>query len=87
MGAFAIIPAAPVLLENIDRSETARMVELRTVIRDTLRTQTDWALPIETLPPVAGLGGWGIDRGVDTRTGQSLSGAEWADTVEGLTSG
>lgn len=85
MGAFAIIPAAPVLLENIDRSETARMVELRTAIHDTLRTQTHWALPIETLPPVAGLGGWGIDRGVDTRTGQSLSGAEWADTVEGLT--
>lgn len=85
MGAFAITPAAPVLLENIDRSETARMVELRTVVRDTLRTQTDWALPIETLPPVAGLGGWGIDRGVDTRTGQYLSGTEWVDTVEGLT--
>ncbi|WP_423059130.1 hypothetical protein [Brevibacterium linens] len=86
MGAFAIIPAAPVLLENIDHSEATRMVELRTAIRDTLRTQTAWALPIETLPPVAGLGGWGIDRGVDTRTGQLLSGSDWVETVEALTS-
>ncbi|MGO0604844.1 hypothetical protein [Brevibacterium linens] len=85
MGAFAIIPAAPVLLENIDRSETARMVELRTVIRDTVRTQTHWALPIETLPPVAGLGGWGIDRGVDTRTGRLLSGTDWVEAVDTLT--
>lgn len=85
MGAFAIIPAAPVLLENIDRSETARMAELRTAIRDTVRTRTDWALPIETLPPVAGLGGWGIDRGVDTRTGRLLSGSDWVDTVDTLT--
>ena len=85
MGAFAIIPAAPVLLENIDRSETARMAELRTAARDTVSTQTDWALPIETLPPVAGLGGWGIDRGVDTRTGRLLSGTDWVDTVDTLT--
>lgn len=86
MGAFAIIPAAPVLLDDIDLSETARTVDLRTAIRETLRTQTGWALPIETLPPVAGLGGWGIDRGVDTRTGQLLSGNEWVETVEVLTS-
>lgn len=85
MGAFAIIPAAPVLLENIDRSETARMVELRTVIRDTVRTQTHWALPIDPLPPVAGLGGWGIDRGVDTRTGRLLSGTDWVEAVDTLT--
>lgn len=85
MGAFAIIPAAPVLLENIDCSETTRMVELRTAVRDTLRTQTRWALPVESLPPVAGLGGWGIDRGVDTRTGRLLSGADWVETVEALT--
>ncbi|MCU4297838.1 hypothetical protein D3I60_12260 [Brevibacterium permense] len=85
MGAFAIIPAAPVLLENIDLSETSRMVELRTAIRDTVSTQTDWALPVETLPPVAGLGGWGIDRGVDIRTGQYLSGTDWVETVDTLT--
>ncbi|AMT94323.1 hypothetical protein A2T55_11480 [Brevibacterium linens] len=85
MGAFAIIPAAPVLLEKIDRSEATRMVELRTAIRDTLRTQTRWALPIETLPPVAGLGGWGIDRGVDTRTGRLLCGPDWVETVGALT--
>ncbi|MGC2942136.1 MULTISPECIES: hypothetical protein [unclassified Brevibacterium] len=85
MGAFAIIPAAPVLLDDIDGSEPVRMVELRTAIRETLRTQTDWALPIDTLPPVAGLGGWGIDRGVDTRTGRLLCGSEWVETVEALT--
>ncbi|SDS46802.1 hypothetical protein SAMN04489752_1781 [Brevibacterium siliguriense] len=85
MGTFAIIPAAPVLLEDIDRIETTRMVELRTAIRDTVRTQAEWALPIEVLPPVAGLGGWGIDRGVDTRTGRLLTGSDWGETVEALT--
>lgn len=85
MGAFAVIPAAPVLLENIDHSETTRMVELRTAFHNTVRSQSDWALPIETLPPVAGLGGWGIDRGVDTRTGRFLAGSDWVDTVASLT--
>lgn len=85
MGAFAIIPAAPVLLENIDRSETARMVELRTVISDLLRTQTTWSLPVNALPPLAGLGGWGIDRGFDTRTGQLITGDDWITAVASLT--
>lgn len=85
MGAFAIIPAAPVLLEHIDHSETSRMVELRTALYDTVRSQSDWALPIEALPPVAGLGGWGIDRGVAIRTGRLLSGADWVETVDALT--
>lgn len=85
MGAFAIIPAAPVLLDEIDRNETARMVELRSVIRDLLRTQTRWTLPVEVLPPVAGLGGWGIDRGLDTSTGRLLTGDDWIAAVESLT--
>ncbi|SMX93204.1 hypothetical protein BI49514_02561 [Brevibacterium iodinum ATCC 49514] len=85
MGAFAIIPAAPVLLENIDHTEAARMAELRTVISDLLRTQTTWSLPVNALPPLAGLGGWGIDRGFDTRTGQLITGDDWITAVASLT--
>ena len=85
MGAFAIIPAAPVLLEDIDRVETARVAELRALIRETLRTQTCWSLPVGALPPLVGLGGWGIDRGVDTRTGRTLTGHDWVEAVESLT--
>lgn len=85
MGAFAIIPAAPVLLDDVDLIETAQTVELRAAIRTALRTQPSWALPVETLPPVAGLGGWGIDRGIDTGSGRLLTGSQWVDAVESLT--
>jgi hypothetical protein len=85
MGASAIIPAAPVLLENIDRTEPQRIAQLRGAIHEVLRTEESWALPIPTLPPVAGLGGWGIDRGIETSTGRLLTGSDWVDTVESLT--
>ncbi|UVI34804.1 hypothetical protein [Brevibacterium spongiae] len=85
MGRFAIIPAAPVLLDDIDRSESDRIGRLRATIHGVLRAQDSWALPVESLPPVAGLGGWGIDRGLDTRNGRLLAGTDWVQTVESLT--
>jgi hypothetical protein len=85
MGSYAIIPAAPVLLDDVDFIETAQAAELRATIRATLRTQPSWALPVETLPPVAGLGGWGIDRGIDTVSGRLLTGSHWVEAVESLT--
>jgi hypothetical protein len=87
MGSYAIIPAAPVLLDDVDLIETAQTAELRATIRTALRTQPSWALPVDTLPPVAGLGGWGIDRGIDTRSGRLLTGSHWVDAVESLTEG
>jgi hypothetical protein len=85
MGTCALIPAAPVLLDDIDRSEPPRIAQLRESIRQVLRTEDSWALPVETLPPVAGLGGWGIDRGIDMETGRLLTGEEWVGAVESLT--
>src|SRR5699024_7837828 len=87
MGSYAIIPAAPVLLDDVDLIETAQTAELRATIRTALQTQPSWALPVDTLPPVAGLGGWGIDRGIDTRSGRLLTGSHWVDAVESLTEG
>lgn len=87
MAAFAIIPAAPVLLASIDGLESARTAELRSRMEDLLTTQKSWALPVDTLPPVAGLGGWGIDRGIVTRTGELLIGTEWVEAVMSLSEG
>ena len=72
MGTVAVIPAAPVLLEGIDHRETEHIGRLRQRIQAVLAARPDWALPVEDLPPVLGLGGWGIDRGIDTRTGALL---------------
>src|SRR5699024_8425252 len=85
MGSYAIIPAAPVLLDDVDLIETRQTAELRATIRATLRTRPSWALPVESLPPVAGLGGWGIDRGIDTVSGRMLTGSHWVEAVESLT--
>lgn len=42
-------------------------------------------LPVPALPPVAGLGAFGIDAGVDLRTGQRLTGREWEHRCAQLT--
>ncbi|NJC56960.1 hypothetical protein [Brevibacterium marinum] len=36
---------------------------------------------MDELPPLAGLGGWGIDRGIDARTGELLEGEDWVRAV------
>ncbi|WP_193071939.1 hypothetical protein [Brevibacterium sp. FME37] len=84
MPEFAIIPAAPILLDGVDLAESAQIGPLRTVIESILQTKTKWALPVRELPPVAGLGGLGIDRGIDTRTNELLEGEEWVETVSAL---
>ncbi len=84
MARFALIPAAPVLLENVDLLETSRIADLRAAVEGVLSRRERWSLPVETLPPLAGLGGYGIDRGVDTRTGEMLEGADWVQAVTDL---
>ncbi len=84
MGRLALIPAAPVLLPDIDASEAASAVRVRTAITDLLSTADLWALPVDAPPAVLGLGGFGIDRGLDTRTGQRLDGDDWVNAVSGL---
>ncbi|MCF2572931.1 hypothetical protein [Brevibacterium sp. UCMA 11754] len=84
MRSFAIIPAAPILLAGVDLAETATAVALRTSIESALLTKASWALPISGLPPLAGLGGLGIDRGIDTRTNELLEGEDWVQAVSEL---
>lgn len=84
MPAFAIIPAAPILLAGVDLAEPTRIGQLRNAIESCLLTRTMWALPVSELPPIAGLGGLGIDRGIDTRTNELLEGEDWVQTVSDL---
>lgn len=84
MGRVALIPAAPVLLPDVDLSESESTAEVRAEIREMLTTADHWALPVETLPVLLGLGGFGIDRGIDTRTGERLDGEDWVRAVAGL---
>lgn len=84
MPAFAIIPAAPILLAGVDFAESTKVRQLRIAIETCLLTQTMWALPVSELPPVAGLGGLGIDRGIDTRTNELFEGEDWVQTVSEL---
>lgn len=81
MPSFAIIPAAPIFLADVDLAEGPRLQELRAAIESNLAAHARWALPIDVLPPLAGLGGLGIDRGIDTRTGQLLEDDEWVQAV------
>src|SRR5699024_12761901 len=69
MGSYAIIPAAPVLLDDVDLIETRQTAELRATIRATLRTQPSWALPVESQQPAAGLCGWVCVRVLQTARG------------------
>lgn len=85
MAAFAIIPAAPILLAGVDLAEAERIAVLRAAIESSLRTHATWSLPVDDLPPLAGLGGWGIDRGIDARTGELLEGDRWVRAVAELT--
>lgn len=87
MPSFAIIPAAPILLPGVDLAEDERVAGLRAAIESQLATRSTWALPVDTMPPVAGLGGLGIDRGIDTRTGELLEGDEWVQAVTALEAG
>ena len=84
MSAFAIIPAAPILLPDVDLNETQRVGALRTAIESVVAQRLTWALPVPELPVLAGLGGWGIDRGIDTRTGELLQASQWVQAVSEL---
>ena len=84
MFVFAIIPAAPIFLPDVDLTEPERIGALRTAIETEVAKRPTWALPVSELPVLAGLGGWGIDRGIDTRTGELLQGTQWVQAVSDL---
>ncbi|MFE2658029.1 MULTISPECIES: hypothetical protein [unclassified Brevibacterium] len=84
MRRLALIPATPVLLSHIDRTEPRRSLAARAAILDVLAIASAWALPVDTLPVLLGLGGFGIDRGIDTRTGDLLEADAWVDAVTAL---
>lgn len=81
MPSFAIIPAAPILLAGVDLAETANVARLRAWIESSLMCRPAWALPVRELPPLAGLGGLGIDLGIDIRTNELLEGEDWLQAV------
>ncbi|MDN5806419.1 MAG: hypothetical protein L0J17_11830 [Brevibacterium sp.] len=84
MPSFAIIPAAPILLAGVNLAETANIARLRAAIESCLLSKAAWALPVRELPPLAGLGGLGIDRGIDTRDGELLEDEDWVQAVSEL---
>ncbi|GAA1561461.1 hypothetical protein [Brevibacterium picturae] len=84
MPSFAIIPAAPILLAGVDLTETAHVARLRAGVESSLMSRPAWALPVRELPALAGLGGLGIDRGIDTRTNELLEGEDWVQAVSEL---
>ncbi|SMX78373.1 hypothetical protein [Brevibacterium aurantiacum] len=84
MASFAVIPAAPILVAGVDLAETSHAAQMRAAIESCLLTRSEWTLPVTQLPPLAGLGGLGIDRGIDTRTNELLEGEEWVQAVSKL---
>lgn len=84
MRSFAIIPSAPILLAGVNLAEAATAEALRTSIESCLLTKASWALPVSGLPLLVGLGGLGIDRGIDTRTNELLEGEDWVQAVSEL---
>ena len=84
MAVFAVIPAAPILVAGVDLAETSHAAQMRAAIESCLLTRSEWTLPVRQLPPLAGLGGLGIDRGIDTRTNELLDGEEWVQAVSEL---
>ncbi|WP_350269095.1 hypothetical protein AAFP32_10435 [Brevibacterium sp. CBA3109] len=57
---------------------------MRASIESQLAARANWALPVRELSPLAGLGGLGIDRGIDTSSGQLLEGQDWVEAVAAL---
>ncbi|WP_231441594.1 hypothetical protein [Brevibacterium zhoupengii] len=84
MASFAVIPAAPILLADVDLAEASQAGQMRAAIESCLSTRSEWALPVRQLPPLAGLGGLGIDRGIDTRTNELLESEDWVQAVSEL---
>ena len=83
----AVVPAAPVYTAGVTRTRTPA----EDTLRQAMLTAITWAagesteIGIDADTPLVGLGPYGIDRGVDMRTGQLLTGSAWQDAVVELT--
>lgn len=80
-----LLPAAPAYVPGVnpaadsgDREITAQLLEA--FVSGSIH------VPARSLPPVAGLGGFGIDMGVDLRDGRGdlLTGEDWRETCAAL---
>lgn len=82
----AVVPAAPVYTAGVTRTRTPA----EDTLRQSMLTSITWAagssteIGIDADTPLVGLGPYGIDRGVDMRTGQLLTGSAWRDAVAEL---
>ena len=82
----AVVPAAPVYTAGVTRTRTPA----EDTLRQTMLTAIAWAagesteIGIDADTPLVGLGPYGIDRGVDMRTGQLLTGSAWQAAVAEL---
>ena len=82
----AVVPAAPVYTAGVTRTRTPA----EDTLRQAMLTAIAWAagesteIGIDADTPLVGLGPYGIDRGVDMRTGQLLTGSAWQAAVAEL---
>lgn len=82
----AVVPAAPVYTAGVTRTRTPA----EDTLRQAMLTAITWAaggstdIGIDADTPLVGLGPYGIDRGVDMRTGQLLTGSAWQAAVAEL---
>ena len=82
----AVVPAAPVYTAGVTRTRTPA----EDTLRQAMLTAITWAaggstdIGIDADTPLVGLGPYGIDRGVDMRTGQLLAGSAWQAAVAEL---
>ena len=82
----ALVPAAPVYTADVTRTRTPA----EDTLRQTMLTAIAWAagesteIGIDADTPIVGLGPYGIDRGVEMRTGQLLTGSAWQAAVDEL---
>ncbi|OFT27198.1 hypothetical protein HMPREF3172_00865 [Brevibacterium sp. HMSC08F02] len=82
----AVVPAAPVYTAGVTRTRTPA----EDTLRQAMLTAIAWAagesteIGIDADTPLVGLGPYGIDRGVDMRTGQLLTGNAWQAAVAEL---
>lgn len=83
-----LLPAAPVYVPGVNPGADASDRELTALMLEAF-VAGSVHVPAPYLPPVAGLGGYGIDMGVDLREspGRLLTGAQWRGTCAALSPG
>ncbi|MCQ9367693.1 hypothetical protein NQ038_04735 [Brevibacterium sp. 50QC2O2] len=75
---LVVLPTAPAYVPGVNPGATTRQRAFSARVVDLLAGPTPLTFPARRLPALAGLGGYGLDRGVDLRTGTHICvGAAW----------